>query len=125
MNDLGGRPLEEAEVFASNLEQPSQMRATTLLYRQFLTRELPGLIGRRYAGQRLAMPVLFLIGSEDLLFYEGLVDEAAQHADAEYRGEVLRGVGHFIADEVPDLLRERVLSFLGAPASQGTFATPR
>ena len=83
------------------------------------------LIARRYGGQRLTVPVRYLVGDEDLLFYDGLVDEPAPHADADYRGEVLRGVGHFVADEVPDLLRERVLGFLGAAAPQGTVAAPR
>jgi pimeloyl-ACP methyl ester carboxylesterase len=120
---LGGEPPDEVEVYAATLAQPSQVRASTLLYRQFLTREVPALLARKYAGQRLKVPVRFLVGDQDLFFYEGLVDEAAPHADAPYEGEVLRGVGHFIADEARDLLPERVLSFLGAP--QETVGAPR
>ena len=86
---LGGRPPDEVEVYAEPLMQRSQVRASTLLYRQFLTREVRPLLARRYAGQRLTVPVHFMVGSEDLLFYEGMVDEPAPHADAEYRGEVL------------------------------------
>jgi pimeloyl-ACP methyl ester carboxylesterase len=71
------------------------------------------------------VPVHYLVGDEDLLYYDGMVDEPAPHADAEYRGEVLRGVGHFIPDEVPDLLRERVLDALTAQGSQEKVATPR
>lgn len=112
------------EIYQETLRQPAQMRASTLLYRQFLTRELGPLIARRYGGMRITVPVRFLVGSEDILFYEGMVDEATPHAD-DYQGEVLRGVGHFIAEEVPDLLRERVLGFLGSPASQGKAAIPR
>jgi pimeloyl-ACP methyl ester carboxylesterase len=100
------------------------MRASALLYRQFLTRELGPLIARRYGGMRLTVPVRFLVGTKDLLFYEGIEDEARAHAD-DYDGEVLRGVGHFIPEEVPDLLRERVLGFLEAPTSQEKLATPR
>jgi pimeloyl-ACP methyl ester carboxylesterase len=120
---LGGRPPDEVEVYAATLAQRSQVRASTLLYRQFLTREVGPLIARRYAGQRLTVPVRYLVGDQDLLFYEGLVDEPIPHADADYRGEVLRGVGHFIPDEAPELLRERVLGFLGLP--QETVGTPR
>lgn len=112
------------EIYQETLRQPAQMRASTLLYRQFLTRELGPLIARRYGGMRITVPVRFLVGSEDILFYEGMVDEATPHVD-DYQGEVLRGVGHFIAEEVPDLLRERVLGFLGSPASQGKAAIPR
>jgi pimeloyl-ACP methyl ester carboxylesterase len=120
---LGGRPPDDVEVYGATLEQPSQVRASTLLYRQFLTKEVPALAARRYAGQRLSVPVRFLVGSEDRLFYEELVDEPIPHADADYQGEVLRGIGHFLADEAPDLLRERVLGFFGVP--QGTVAVPR
>jgi pimeloyl-ACP methyl ester carboxylesterase len=64
----------------------------------------------------LTVPVRYIVGSEDRLFYEGQVDEPAPHAD-DYQGEVLRGIGHFIPEEVPDLLRDRVLEFLGAPVA--------
>ncbi|MBA3263798.1 MAG: alpha/beta hydrolase [Thermoleophilaceae bacterium] len=121
---LGGRPPDEVEAYLEPLNQPSQVRATTLLYRQFLLREIGPLIAGRYGGKRLTMPVLFLAGRDDMLFYEELVEEASPHAD-DYEGEALPGVGHFIADEAQDLLRERVLRFLGVPASQGTLATPR
>jgi pimeloyl-ACP methyl ester carboxylesterase len=119
MGDLfGGRPPDEVEVYAETLAQRSQVRASTLLYRQFLTRELGPLIAGRYGGERLTVPVRYLVGDQDLHFFEGLVDQPAPYADADFRGEVLRGVGHFIPDEAPDLLRERVLGFLGqAPAS--------
>jgi len=117
---LGGRPPDEVEVYTATLAQPSQVRASTLLYRQFLTHEMGPLIARRYGGQRLSVPVHLLYGSEDLWFYEGLVDEPLPHADAEYRGEVLRGVGHFVPDECPDLLEERVLGFLRAQAPAST-----
>jgi pimeloyl-ACP methyl ester carboxylesterase len=122
---LGGQPPDQVDVYAATLAQPSQVRASTLLYRQFLTREVGPLIARRYGGQRLTVPVRYLVGEGDLLFYEGLVDEPAAYADADYRGEVLRGIGHFIPDEAPDLLRERVLGFLATPNSQGTVVTPR
>jgi pimeloyl-ACP methyl ester carboxylesterase len=125
MRSLGGTPPEDVEVYAANLSQPSQVRATTLLYRQFLTLELAPLLARRYAGQRLSVPVRFLVGDQDFLFDEDMVDEAAAHTDAEYRGEVLRGVGHFIADEAKDQLRDTVLGFLAAASPQGTVVPPR
>jgi pimeloyl-ACP methyl ester carboxylesterase len=116
LRGLGGNPPEEMEVYAANLTQPSQLRATTLLYRQFLTRELGPLIAGRYAGQRLTVPVRFLVGGQDFLFEEDMVDAAAPHADADYRGDVLRGAGHFVADDAKDELRGIVLDYLGAPA---------
>jgi pimeloyl-ACP methyl ester carboxylesterase len=35
----------------------------------------------------------------------------------DYVGGVLDGVGHFIPEQAPDLLRDRVLEFLAAPVA--------
>jgi pimeloyl-ACP methyl ester carboxylesterase len=114
----------DREPYAIPLRQPSVTRASTLLYRSFLTRELPGLIGGRYRGQRIGVPIRFLVGDRDPLYYPEMVEEQAPHFD-DYQGESLSGVGHFIPEQVPDLLRERVLGFLGTPAPQGSVFTPR
>ena len=57
------------------------------------------------------MPVRFLTGREDPLFDEQVLDLARPHAD-DYDGEALEGIGHFLPEEAPDLLRERALAFL-------------
>jgi pimeloyl-ACP methyl ester carboxylesterase len=106
----------EREPYVIPLRQKSVTRASTLLYRDFVTRELPGLIGGRYRGQRISVPIRFLVGDRDPLYYPEMVEEQAPHFD-DYQGESLTGVGHFIPEQVPDLLSERVLSFLGAGAT--------
>jgi pimeloyl-ACP methyl ester carboxylesterase len=98
--------------YLAPLSQPAQVRAGTLLYRQFLTRELPGLLARRYADARLTVPVRFLIGTGDLFYEDGIVDQARAHADADYAGEAVPDANHCLPEEAPDLLRERVLGFL-------------
>src|SRR5215218_3130094 len=99
------------DAYLDTLRQPARVRAAMLLYRQFLTRELPGLVGGRYRGARLTMPVRFLIGRGDPFFYDEIVDEAAPHAD-DYTGEAVPDVKHFLPEEAPDLLRERLLALL-------------
>jgi pimeloyl-ACP methyl ester carboxylesterase len=113
---LGGSGAADLAAYLEPLSQPAQVRASTLLYRQFLLHEVGPLLARRYGGRRLTVPVRFIVGGRDLLFYEGLVDEPAPLAD-DYQGEVLRDVGHFIPEEVPDLVRDRVLEFLAAPVA--------
>jgi pimeloyl-ACP methyl ester carboxylesterase len=103
----------EREPYEVVLRQPSVTRASTLIYRTFVTRELPGLVAGRYRGQRITVPTRFLVGDGDPLYYPEMVEEQAPHID-DYAGESLSGVGHFIPEQVPDLLRERVLSFFGA-----------
>jgi pimeloyl-ACP methyl ester carboxylesterase len=100
------------DAYLEPLGQPAQVRAGTLLYRQFVTRELPAVIGRRYADARVTMPVRLLIGRHDPFYYDELLDEPAPHAD-DYGGEAVDGVAHFLPEEAPDVLRERVLDFLG------------
>ena len=112
------------EPYAISLRQPSVTRASTLLYRDFLVRELPRLLAGRYRGERIGVPIRFLVGDRDPLYYDELVEEQAAHID-DYEGESLSGVGHFIPEEVPDLLRERVLGFFGAAATRETAFTPR
>jgi pimeloyl-ACP methyl ester carboxylesterase len=117
----GADPADFA-AFDAALSQPAQVRASTLLYRQFQLRELGPLIARRYAGRRSAVPIRFMIGERDLLLYEGLAEQPAPHCD-DYSGEVLPGIAHFVPEEAPDLVRERLLSFL--PEAQGSVPAPR
>jgi pimeloyl-ACP methyl ester carboxylesterase len=119
----GGAPIDFAP-YATVLTQPSVLRATTLLYRDFLTRELPQLIGGRFRGERIEVPVSFIVGEGDFLYYDDMVEEQAPHFD-DYRGEALPGVGHFIPEEAPEALQERVLAFFGVPATQERLSTPR
>jgi pimeloyl-ACP methyl ester carboxylesterase len=114
----------EREPYVEVLAQPSVTRASTLLYRSFLTRELPQLLAGRYRGERISVPIRFLVGDEDPLYYPEMVEEQAAHID-DYQGESLTGIGHFIAEQAPELLQERVLSFLGSATTQGGVFTPR
>jgi pimeloyl-ACP methyl ester carboxylesterase len=106
------------------LIQPSVLRATTLLYRDFMTRELPPLLAGRFRGERVTVPVHFLVGEGDFLYDEGMLEEQAAHMD-DYRGEALPGVGHFIPEEAPDVVSDRVVGFLTAPGVQDGTSTVR
>jgi len=119
-----GMPPDAFDAYWEPLRQPEQVRATTLLYRQFLTRELPSLAGGRYRDARVTVPVRFLIGGDSPLHYEGLEHEPAAQVD-DYAGEAVPGVGHFIPEAAPELLRDRVLGFLGAREPQEKGAAPR
>jgi pimeloyl-ACP methyl ester carboxylesterase len=101
------------EPYTIPLLQPSVTRSSTLLYRNFLTRELPQLLAGRFRGERISVPIRFLVGDRDPLYYDDLVEEQAAHID-DYEGESLSGVGHFIPEEVPDIVRDRVLGFFAA-----------
>jgi pimeloyl-ACP methyl ester carboxylesterase len=111
----GGAAELDFEPYSISLRQPSVTRASTLLYRDFLVHELPQLLAGRFRGERIGVPIRFLVGDRDPLYYPELVEEQATHID-DYEGEALSDVGHFIPEEVPDLLSARVLGFFGAGA---------
>ena len=58
---------EELETYLAPLREPQGARAGTLLYRHFLTRELPVAARGAFRGRRLALPVRVLFGRRDAL----------------------------------------------------------
>ena len=65
----------------------------------------------KYANSRLEVPTRVLFGTDDPVMTEAMF-ELAPGAAADYEVELVPGVGHFIVDERPELVRDRVLEFL-------------
>jgi pimeloyl-ACP methyl ester carboxylesterase len=106
---------EELDAFAERLREPQRARASVEYYRTLLLRELLPLVAGRYRNRRLQTPTLLLFGAEDgvvrphqLRGYEG-------HAD-DMRVELVPGVGHFIAEEAPELVVDRATAHFAASA---------
>jgi pimeloyl-ACP methyl ester carboxylesterase len=104
---------ETLHIFSDNLAQPDRARACVRMYRVFLTREQPELIRGRYAKQRLTVPTLHLHGTDDAALRPKMLAGWQRHAD-DMRVELVEGCGHFIADEAPDLVGDRAISFFSA-----------
>ena len=102
---------DELKGLAEPFRDPARGRATAALYRGFQLRELPRLFRRRYAGRRAPVPMLGLWGDHDPLITESSFAGMAEHAES-FRAEKLAGVGHFVADEAPEALLERLVPFL-------------
>ncbi len=104
-------PPSVLDVFADVTRAPRAALASSLYYRDFLTRELTG-VGRSGdvddAGS-LRMPVLQLVGTEDLV--RTRVAPPPRSA-AEWRLELVPGCGHFLFDEQPHLAVEKTRAFL-------------
>lgn len=96
--------------FGDNLAEPARARAAVQMYRVFNLREAPAIMRGRYAKQRLTVPTLMLFGSDDKALRPELLDGYEDHAD-EMRVELVPGCGHFIADEMPELVAERAREF--------------
>ena len=81
-------------------------------YRSFQLRDMPALLAGRYRNAHLRPPTKIVFGAGDhVLRPEGL-EGAERHAE-DLTIELLPGVGHFVADEVPEIVVDRALSFFG------------
>ena len=96
----------EREVFLNGLS----WYATASFYRNLVTRELPG-FARHYRLMRLRVPTLHLNGAHDPLTL-GMPLRFGDYAD-DMRFETVPGSGHFIAEEQPRFLSDRLIQFLG------------
>jgi pimeloyl-ACP methyl ester carboxylesterase len=108
---LIGVPESDREEFVAALREPGRAEAGSALYRTFVTSELPAIVAGRYRGQRLTMPVRVLHGVADPVIRPFMVEGFRAHAD-DIEIEWLADTGHFVADERPALVADRVAAFL-------------
>jgi pimeloyl-ACP methyl ester carboxylesterase len=104
-DDAGWRP-GEVDAYVDVLREPQAARASELLYRHFLVREVPPAAAGGFRGRRLTMPARLLHGRRDPLgtdFARGL----ERHAD-DGTVELVDGAGHFLPEEAPTLVAERI-----------------
>lgn len=102
------------EIIATYLDQfidRRRSRATTGFYRRFLLGELPAIQTGKYVKGRLSVPSKLLFGLNDVA-----VDPAILDADHSLRADDLQierveNCGHFIVDERPEYVTERLLDF--------------
>jgi pimeloyl-ACP methyl ester carboxylesterase len=101
---------EELETYMAVIRQPDATEATLRLYRQFLLHEIGPALSGAFKEERLSVPTRWIVGSRDSV--SGSADDGyREHAD-DMTLEHVEGVGHFLPEEAPDLVRERVLGFI-------------
>jgi pimeloyl-ACP methyl ester carboxylesterase/predicted enzyme related to lactoylglutathione lyase len=98
----------EVETYLGPMRLPQGQRTTTLMYRTFLLREAAGIARGKYSRTPVSVPVRFLIGERDLFTEPGLEEHVRVNAgDVEF--EVVSDSVHFLPEDRPDLVRDRVL----------------
>jgi pimeloyl-ACP methyl ester carboxylesterase len=97
-------------VFADSLAEPEHAMAAVQTYRVFNLRETVPIMRGKYAGSRLSVPTLLLFGEDDFALRPSLLAGWERHAD-DMKVELVPDCGHFIADELPDLVAERAKTF--------------
>lgn len=92
-------PAEE-ETYLDVLRQPSVAHASSKVYRDFLTRDLPASAAGAFGARRFAMPARLVIGSR----------EPFRSLTPGWPGEldVVEGAGHFLPEEAPQAVAERI-----------------
>jgi len=104
---------DDVEIYARPLREPARARATMRLYRSFIFGELWRTLAGKYHGQRLSVPTLILFGKDDVALSPRLLAGLDDHAD-DATVELIDRAGHFVAEEQPEIVAERMLAFLGA-----------
>jgi pimeloyl-ACP methyl ester carboxylesterase len=108
---------ETLRAFADNYAEPPRARAAVQMYRIFNLRETTPIIRGRYARQRLTVPTRMLFGTDDAALRPEILAGYERHAD-DMQVELVPGCGHFIADEMPDLVAERAREFFADPPAR-------
>jgi pimeloyl-ACP methyl ester carboxylesterase len=99
----------ELDALIGQFDEPARRRATSLMYRTWLTRELGPMIARRYISGRLEIPARYLHGTADGCIDPAFARGAPRHAP-NMTVELLPGVGHFVPEEAPEIVIARALS---------------
>lgn len=113
---VGGSVRQEAwddatiHAFSDRFTEPARARAAVQTYRVFTLREAPEIARGRYANLRLEVPTKLLFGKGDRALPYSLLQGYEKHAD-EMTLEMVDDCGHFIVDEMPDLVAERAREF--------------
>jgi pimeloyl-ACP methyl ester carboxylesterase len=98
----------EVDAFTEPLREPERARASAQYYRTFVLGELFQMLAGRYRDSRLLTPTLLLFGEDDGVIRPHQVRGFEPYAD-DMRLELIPGVGHFPAEEAPELVVERTL----------------
>lgn len=106
LRDAGLAPAD-VDAFVGRLEG-DRGRATERLYRSFFLRELPAVTRGRYSAADLRVPTRLVFGARDVVLTTRAVSDGAAQADA-VNLELVPDAGHFIVDEQPELVADRIL----------------
>jgi len=109
-HDRSGFSKEDYRIYTRDLRSPTRARASAYLYRTFLLRELLPVVAGRYRDARLETPTLVLHGKRDGAVPPRLVAGQERHG-ADLRVELVPDAGHFLPEERPELVAERLLAF--------------
>jgi pimeloyl-ACP methyl ester carboxylesterase len=101
---------DELDLYERAVKRPGYVDASIQYYRTFVLHEMLPLARGQFRDRRLTVPTRLVVGTEDPVA-KGLGDEFRDYAD-DMELEWVEGVGHFLPEERPEVLRELALGFL-------------
>ncbi len=105
-----GAPPADIQVYVDALDSPETLRGPLLYYRALLS----GLSRPPPGPGRVAVPTLYLWGARDPAFGREAAEATAGFVDGPYEFLPLEDAGHWIPEEAPELLAERLIPHLRA-----------
>lgn len=110
-------PDDDVRLYLDCMREPGHAEAGSRWYRTFQTREMLRWLRGEYNDARVDVPVRWLHGTGDPVITPDLLDGYAERA-SDFEVELVDGVGHWIVEQRPELVLDRVRAFLAAGTEQ-------
>ncbi len=106
-------PEDDVRFYIECMRQPGHALAGSRWYRTFLSTELFRWLRGEYNDVRVDVPVRWLSGTKDPVLTVDLLDGYANRI-SDFEVEIVEGAGHWIVEERPELILDRLRTFLRA-----------
>jgi pimeloyl-ACP methyl ester carboxylesterase len=106
-------PEEDVRLYVECMRQPGQAEAGSRWYRTFQTKEMLSWMRGEFDDARVDVPVRWLSGTDDPVITPDLMDGYADRI-SDFELELVDGVGHWIVEQRPELVLDRIRAFLNA-----------
>jgi pimeloyl-ACP methyl ester carboxylesterase len=106
-------PEEDVRLYIECLRQPGHAEAGSRWYRSFQTGEMLRWMRGEFDDARVDVPVRWLTGTKDPVITPDLTDGYADRI-SDFEVELVDGVGHWIVEQRPELVLDRIRAFLRA-----------
>jgi pimeloyl-ACP methyl ester carboxylesterase len=104
-------PEDDVAMYVECMRQPGHAVAGSRWYRSFQATEAMRWMRGEFDDVRVDVPVRWLSGVKDPVLTPELVDGYAKHI-SDFEVELVDGVGHWIVEQRPDLVLDRLRAFL-------------
>jgi pimeloyl-ACP methyl ester carboxylesterase len=104
-------PEDDVAMYIECMRQPGHAVAGSRWYRSFQTTESLRWMRGEFDHTHVDVPVRWLSGTADPVITPDLLDGYAKHI-SDFEVELVDGVGHWIVEQRPDLVLDRLRAFL-------------